>query len=219
MPPVFWLLAGPNGSGKSTLAAHGLFDRLLQTPETSQPLVRINPDAIARSLPESSDRALKAAQLADAEVDRLIAARCSLLVETVLSTDKFLARVKAAKSAGFRVGLIYVVLRDPDLNVGRVAQRVALGGHDVPEDRVRARWQRSLSLLPRFAQLADVVQVWDNSFAGAPPDLLLERIGDAKRLTAEGFELISNLVDNPVAPRELLKAIEELAAMLSGSKD
>ena len=59
--------------------------------------------------------------------------------------------------------LVYVTTVSPDLNVERVRQRVLSGGHDVPEDRIRSRWDRSMINLTWFAQRADRALVLDNS--------------------------------------------------------
>lgn len=179
--PVLWLLAGPNGSGKSTFAQSRVFERLHQTPETDTPLVRLNPDEKARGLrfafPILTDEqvALRAAQQSDAELDGCIERGRSVLVETVLSSDKLRARVEAAKARGADIRLTYVLLRKPELNIARVAQRVAMGGHGVEEQKIRDRWVRSLENLPWFAGRADTLSVWDNSRASwdGPPELVL----------------------------------------------
>ncbi|MEJ0022397.1 MAG: AAA family ATPase [Alphaproteobacteria bacterium] len=157
--PVFWLLAGPNGSGKSTFAESAIFENLAQTPE-GEPLVRLNPDERARALrlrsPELSETelALRAAQESDDALDACLRAGRSVLVESVLSSEKFKSRVEAALAANMDFQLTFVVLRHPDLNVARVSQRVKLGGHGVEEGRIRARWLRSVENLPWFAARA-----------------------------------------------------------------
>jgi predicted ABC-type ATPase len=89
--------------------------------------------------------------------------------------------IEDAKARGFRIVLLFVFLRDPALNVARVAQRAQLGGHDVPEDKVRSRWIGAMQKLEAFAPLADVLMVFDNSARAsrqAPrsgPLLLIER--------------------------------------------
>ncbi len=87
------------------------------------------------------------------------------MVETVLSSDKLMARVETAQRAGYRFSLVYVTLRDGRLNVARVAQRLAGGGHDVPTDRVLDRRVRSHLRFAWFAARADLVLVFDNTEA------------------------------------------------------
>ena len=64
--------------------------------------------------------------------------------------------MRAAKQLDFEIRLIYVILNSPDLNVERVKTRVAKGGHDVSEEKIRARYQRSLEQLPWFLSEADL---------------------------------------------------------------
>lgn len=167
--PWLWIVAGPNGSGKTTLTRSGFIQDVL-----GEPLDAINPDDIAARM-RSADPSLEAdgaslagARGADARVDARIADGVSVLIETVLSSDKLKARVERAAAAGFRIGLTFVVLETPDLSIARVRQRVAQAGHDVPEDKIRVRWARSIANLRWFAERADVVHVIDNSAIGRP---------------------------------------------------
>ena len=106
-----------------------------------------------------------AQQRSDGMVDDAIAARQSVMVETVLSSDKFQAPVLQALRSGFEFGFVYVFVRSADLNVARVSDRVREGGHDVPEDRIRARRQRSLVAATWFARRATLGLVIDNTTA------------------------------------------------------
>jgi predicted ABC-type ATPase len=99
----------------------------------------------------------------------------SVMAETVLSSPKYVGRVAAAKRMGMRIGLIYVVLQTPEIAIARVAARVAAGGHDVPADKVTARWRRSLENLPHFFREADVAFVFDNSDPTGVPQLLISK--------------------------------------------
>jgi predicted ABC-type ATPase len=75
-----------------------------------------------------------------------------------------------AKAPGFHVHLVFVGTADPRMNVARVALRVAQGGHDVPTDRIVARWHRTMKLLHEAILAADEALVFDNSMdaAGSP---------------------------------------------------
>lgn len=84
-------------------------------------------------------------------------------VETVMSHPGKLDFIRAAKSKGFRVYLYYVSTSSPDINVGRVATRVQRGGHDVPEDKIRSRYVRSLKNLRQAVLLSDRAYIFDNS--------------------------------------------------------
>lgn len=193
--PWFWIVGGPNGSGKSTLIRHGTLD------VWTSGLRALSPDDIVLELrPRHSDwtelALLRAAQaLSDGQVDRAIKDGTSVMVETVLSSDKFQQPVEAAIGAGFRFGFVYVTVTSADLNAARVRNRVARGGHDVPLELIRARRERSHAAAFWFAQRANVGLVFDNS--GAAPALLAEkrdgdaawRIFDPERITALGLHL------------------------------
>jgi predicted ABC-type ATPase len=175
--PRLWLIAGPNGSGKSTFASSGRLQRLEQTPEDPAPLEIINPDKIARVLERRglSGAPLEAARQADALMLELIAARRSFARETALSTDRLRPVIRTARAEGFRICIAYLLLRRPELNIERVRQRTAQGGHDVPAEKIVARWRRAIALMPSFAAEADVFALWDNSRVGEP-ELLAARV-------------------------------------------
>jgi predicted ABC-type ATPase len=172
-----WLVAGPNGSGKSTLVASDQVRPFVSDAEF------VNPDEIAARLaaqdgtPLTPAIELAAAVAAEARVDACIEEGISFLVETVLSSDKYVERVERARNNGFVIGLIFVCSASPDQTVERVAQRVRLGGHDVPPEKARARWHRAVKNLERFATACDVGFVFDNSRFGETPLLVARRDG------------------------------------------
>jgi predicted ABC-type ATPase len=87
-----------------------------------------------------------------------------LFVETVMSHPSKVQLLEEARAAGFKVAVYFVATQSVDLNVRRVQQRVALGGHNVPNDKIRERYPRTLALLPAAIALADEVVLFDNSF-------------------------------------------------------
>ena len=100
----------------------------------------------------------------------------------MLSSDKYIQRVRDAQSSGFLVTMIYVTLRSPELAVKRVKQRYENGGHSVPEEKIRERWVRSLENFLIFSRIVDSFTVWDNSTdaaTGEPPILLIDKEGES----------------------------------------
>lgn len=71
--------------------------------------------------------------------------------------------MRQAKSAGFRIQLLYVALSSPELHIQRVRLRVSQGGHDVPDEDILRRYARSLAHAPEAMRLADEAVVFDNS--------------------------------------------------------
>ena len=160
--PIFWIVAGPNGSGKSS-AYYGT------DPEYfGQSVWIINPDLLAARIADTETLALGVANLEavrriEAWLEASIRAYQTVGVETVLSTDKYRRLVNEAKARKFEIGLIYVLVSSPDINIERVRLRVAKGGHAVPEDKIRERYYRSLEQLPWFLRRADQAILFDNS--------------------------------------------------------
>src|SRR5687768_17536329 len=76
--------------------------------------------------------------------------------------------VTRGPEARLSVVIFFVALEEPRLNVERVRQRVALGGHSVPEDRIIARYDRSLALLPQAIEQSDRTVLFDNSYRNCP---------------------------------------------------
>jgi predicted ABC-type ATPase len=106
---------------------------------------------------------IEAADLVFARAKKLIESGNGLCVETVLSTAKYRPLVEATLQQDGFFGLVYVAVRSPEVSAERIAARFEQGGHDVPTDRLAARWQRSLEQLPWFASRAHFMHVYDNT--------------------------------------------------------
>lgn len=84
-------------------------------------------------------------------------------IETVMSDKRKLDYIQLAKSMGYRVYLYFVATKDVAINIDRVRFRVAVGGHDVPEEKIRKRYQDALQNLHGAVQLVDRAYFFDNS--------------------------------------------------------
>lgn len=143
------VVGGPNGAGKTTLA-------LAYAEEHG--LRYLGADAIAaRTSPEDPAAVrITAARLFSCELRAAVAAGESLVVESTLSGGSLGEHLKHARDAGYAVTLIMVYLDSVELCLHRVAQRVAAGGHNVPEADVRRRFGRSLQqFMQRYRPMAD----------------------------------------------------------------
>ena len=158
--PVLWLLVGPNGAGKSTYYARRI------RPVLYAPLV--NADLIARGRwPDApAEHAWEALREADAVRAALIEARCSFVTETVFSHPSRVELVRVARAAGYTIWLTFIHLASAELALARVGDRVRRGGHDVPEDRVRARYARMPRNVIDALPYVDRLFVIDNSEDG-----------------------------------------------------
>jgi predicted ABC-type ATPase len=167
--PEPWLivLAGPNGAGKSTF-----FDVFLRR----RGFTFVNADLIARGLSgdDRADVAYRAAELAEIERRALVARGDTFVMETVFSDPKGakLDLLRDARSRGYRVAFVYIGLASAALSQARVLQRVAQGGHDVPDDRIRKRLPRSLANAREALRFVDAAWVMDNSDADHPFQLV-----------------------------------------------
>ncbi len=171
MKPILWIVAGPNGAGKTTLVSREPVASLL-------PKVAFwNPDALAKQIladrgflgfanvPQDQLRAafVAAADATFANLKDCISRGIPCGVETVLSTNKYRELVDAVLVERGIFGLLYVGLRSPEIACQRVARRVLEKGHDVPQEKIVARWSRSLENLLWFAAKASPLLIFDNS--------------------------------------------------------
>lgn len=149
--PMCWIIAGPNGAGKTTFALDYL-------PQVAGCRRFINADLIAAGLsPLAPERELIAAsRLLLAEIETSIAKREDFAFETTLAGQGYLKLVSRLRADGWRVELIYLALPSAEFSRLRVAERVAHGGHGIPEPAIARRFPRSLhNLLNVFAPAVD----------------------------------------------------------------
>jgi predicted ABC-type ATPase len=138
--PSLVVIAGPNGSGKTTLT------RLVLQHEWTAEHVYINADEIAEHELggwNSVEAVRQAARLADERREACLARGQDFVYETVFSTPERVRFIEKAKAAGFFVRIYFVGTSAPAINVRRVRGRVERGGHDVPVDRIEARYHRA----------------------------------------------------------------------------
>ncbi len=165
--PVLVFLAGPNGAGKTTF-----FERYI----APLGLPYVNADRIARLLrdaepgaqPEDIDR--RAFTEAENLRRALLEAGLSFCTETVFSDPVGAKRtfLEQARAAGYFVVLVFVGLQGVDLSVARVAHRVLRGGHDVPDEKLHARFPRTVENLRAAIPIVDEAFVFDNSSYATP---------------------------------------------------
>lgn len=153
------IIAGPNGAGKTTFAREFL-PREAGCPDF------INVDLIAAGLsPFEPDRAaVRAGRLMLQEIHRRARDGESFAFETTLSGRHYAQLIPRWRAAGYHVKLIFLSLPTVALALARVAARVAQGGHDVPEEVVRRRFDRGLRQFREVYQpLVDTWVLYDNS--------------------------------------------------------
>jgi predicted ABC-type ATPase len=167
--PRLYVFAGPNGSGKSTVT-NGLYARL-----GSLPALYINADEIAA---KHGMNPYDAAAEAERQRKEALSKGLSFVMETVMSIFDKVDFLGEAKSAGYHVHLEYLTTQDPDINIARVRNRVLAGGHDVPAEKVSARYRRSMDLLKEAMEIVDTARIYNNSLER--PVLIAEKTRDQR---------------------------------------
>jgi predicted ABC-type ATPase len=134
-----YIIAGCNGAGKTT-ASFTILPEMLNCREF------VNADSIAAGLspfnPESV--AIEAGRLMLSRIDELIEAGADFAFETTLATRSYVALVKAAQKAGYKVTLLFIWLDSPATAERRVADRVGKGGHSIPSEVIERRYYRGI---------------------------------------------------------------------------
>ncbi|NMG11305.1 zeta toxin family protein [Brasilonema sp. UFV-L1] len=161
--PSLYIIGGANGSGKTTVSM-SLLANFLDCFEY------VNADAIAAGLsplnPESM--AIVAGRLMITRLRTLSNSGSDFAFETTLAARTFAPFIIECKAKGYIINLIYFWLQSPDLAVERVAQRVASGGHSIPEDVIRRRYERGKkNLISLYLPLCDRWIIYDNSSKNA----------------------------------------------------
>ncbi|CAM3229160.1 zeta toxin family protein [Janthinobacterium lividum] len=215
------VFAGPNGSGKTSL-----IDEIKQTGLATVrgvyplPAYFINPDQVAKDLqgefPNQNARdeaAQSAAMRIRAEATE---SKLPFAFETVMSHPSRINEMLMLKEQDYRLFLTFITTDDPEKNVDRVTLRYETGtttGHYVAPDKVRERYHRTLALLPRAAEIADAVYIYDNSVDFEKPKLqaVIERDGQFSISPDVKDWVIQRLV-HPLQQRE--RELDQLIADL-----
>lgn len=177
--PSIFVIAGPNGAGKST-AAPTLLREEFKVP------IYVNADTIAAGLsafdPESA--AFQAGRIMLAQLSHLRQSGKSFAFETTLATRGYAPWLQQSQKEGYQVFLLFLALHSPEIAVQRVALRVGSGGHNIPEDTIRRRYQRGLR---NFFQLyRPICDEW----------IFADNAGDFPRILAEGGRSLPTLTNS-----------------------
>lgn len=177
---ILYVFAGPNGSGKSTFIANEYLDGQLNVEY-------VNADLYCRELfldiVDENERNVKAMYYCMDRVEKLIKEGKSFCYETVLSHSSKLELVQMAKLAGYKVISTLVYTSSPEINVRRVETRFSQGGHNVPKDKIVARFARSIENAKALEKMSDVFLRFDNS-----KELQIENLTDLEIENFEGYQ-------------------------------
>lgn len=162
--PHVIVVAGPNGAGKST-AAPALLAGTLGVVEF------VNADVIARGISafRPEEVAARAGRAMLARLKELAAQRATFAFETTLASKTFAPWIGELRQSGYAFDLLFLWLPSPEMAVARVAERVRRGGHSVPEETVRRRFERGLrNFFTLYRPLATTWLVYENANPSSP---------------------------------------------------
>ena len=159
MEKTLYIISGCNGAGKTT-ASYTVLPEILDCREY------VNADEIAKGLspfnPESV--AIEAGRLMLERIDYLMTAGVSFSIETTLATKSYVNLVRRAHKQGYNVKLLFFWLESPEMAKLRVAERVAKGGHNIPEDVIERRYYAGIrNLFNLFMNEVDYWAIFMNS--------------------------------------------------------
>ena len=190
MPRLF-ILSGCNGSGKTT-ASYTFLPEILDCREF------VNSDEFAKSLSpfDPSIASVSASRYMLMRISYLLEQNADFSIETTLATRSLVTVIRDARQRGYTVTLIYLWLQSPELAIQRVRDRVASGGHNIPEDVLRRRYATGLKYLFKiYMPLCDSWMLADNT---VPPFTVIAE-GNSKRTVIkdeEKFRKIRKLAED-----------------------
>lgn len=180
-----YIIAGSNGSGKTTFAETFL-------PSYTKCPNFINADLIAGGLSPFSPRiaAMKAGRLVLEQIRNMAEKNVDFAFETTLSGRSYLNLLKDLKKRGYQLHLFFLWIPNTKLAISRIKNRVAEGGHDVPQQDVHRRFQRSINnLFKLYKPLLDSWMLFNNS-KSIPSLIVEEKTGKLSIMDKGLFEKI-----------------------------
>lgn len=155
--PKYVVFAGPNGSGKSTLYL---------TNKDIFNVPRVNVDEIVCQNNgdwKNAADVVAAGKIAIRKINSCLDSRISFNQETTLCGKSAIQNIKKAKNLGYTIELYFVYVDSVEIAKQRILQRVAAGGHGIPEADIERRYTESLGKLKEVIPLCDKVELYDNS--------------------------------------------------------
>ncbi len=126
------------------------------------------------SLLDKSSKEYLAQVIADFLRKKLLIEKKKFSFETVFSHSSKLDILREAADAGYKVYLYFVSTESPKINVFRVKARKMQGGHNVPANKIRSRYKRSMNLMYDASLIADQSYFFDNSSTGKDPKVIAQ---------------------------------------------
>ena len=183
--PRLYILAGCNGAGKTT-ASYTFLPEILDCHEF------VNSDEFAKSFSpfDPSVASVTASRYMLKRIEYLMAQGTDFSVETTLATRSLVNIINEAHARGYLVTILYLWVQAPEIALQRVRDRVATGGHHIPEDVLRRRYIAGLKyLFEIYMPICDRWMIADNT----NPTFTLIAEGDNKRSIIKDEELFRRI--------------------------
>lgn len=186
---------GTNGCGKTTLI-NKLSDGLN--------ISYINLDQIAKqkfsNIENYNEKMKHAAELAMTINGEMLKKKQSFITELTLSNPKDMEFLCRVKNSGAELILIFLLTRDVEINITRVKKRIAEGGHEVPEYKIRERYPKCFVAMAPAIEVSDLCFIYDNSYVYEI--LLVKREPKKLEVICDNIEKDEWLITNIIRPLE-----------------
>ena len=183
-------MAGCNGAGKTT-ASYSFLPEILDCREF------VNSDEFAKSLSpfDPSVASVSASRFMLRRIDYLLKRGSDFSIETTLATRSLVSIINEARAQSYVITSLYLWVQAPEIAIQRVRDRVASGGHNIPEDVLRRRYTTGLKyLFDIYMSICDRWMIADNS----GPTFILIAEGDVNRTIIkdeEKFKRIRKMIE------------------------
>ena len=186
MSKMLYIIGGCNGAGKTT-ASYTVLPDILNCREF------VNADEIAHGLSpfNPEEMAIEAGRLMLKRIKELLEKGETFAIETTLATKSYINLVHQAQERGDLVTLVVFWLRNPELAMQRIAERVKEGGHNIPAPTTRRRYVSGINnLFNLYAPVVDCWVIYDNSVS---PRIAIAQGGRKAQTVVYNKELLNQM--------------------------
>lgn len=195
--PICIMIIGPNGAGKSTF-----YHNILKQNSFFKDIEYVNfDDKYSKMASQSSPNVNKnilmglTGRVVLEQINKNIQNRKSFIYETTSAGKSQFNIIKYAKAQNFQIMTMFIGLSNVNLSIMRVKERVAHGGHNIPENDIIRRYPMIIKNFPEFLNVSDIFFIFDNS--GIQPfRLIFAKTNDSNHVFAKFPKYITNSLND-----------------------